>query len=68
MFGALLLLAIVHGPLSMPLALAHGHLIENEAVRVLEWLISDGLCEFLLLSHRDALAGLEVPAWLSLRE
>ena len=68
MFGALLLLAVVHGPLPMPLTLAHGHLIENEAIRVLEGLISDGLCEFLLLSQRDALAGLEVPAWLSLRE
>ena len=28
-FGALLLLAVVHGPLPMPLTLAHGHLIEN---------------------------------------
>ena len=68
MLGALLLFAVVHGPLPMPLTLAHGHLIENDAFRVLEGLISDGLCKFLLLSHRDALVGLEVPARLSLRE
>lgn len=68
MLGALLLLAVVHGPLPMSATLAHWHLIENQALRVLEGLISDGLCEFLLLTQSDALAGLVVPARLSLHK
>jgi len=68
MLGALLLLAVVDGPLAMPPALAHGHLFENYAFWVFEGLISDGLREFLLLSYGNALVGLNVPARLSLRE